>query len=363
MENIQPTKVKIGLIGLGQRGTATLRRYACIPDAEIIALADLSADALRQGQALLEQGGQHNIALFQGESQWRLLCQNTQIDIVYICTDWGSHARMAVYAMQQGKHVALEVPAAMTVQECWQLVLTSRETGRYCTMLENCCYDTFHLGIMEMNRKGLFGEISHCEGAYIHDLRTDQGWMSYTVRDHLGNPYPTHGLGPVCQLMDIGSSDHLRSLVSMSAPGHINNTLIKTERGRTILLQFDERTPRPYNRLQTLCGTLGFAQKYPLPTLQFDGQPPITGAEAEAKIESHWSSEMRQLITEGRHLGVENLMNYVMDRRLVHALRHGIAPDITVCDAALWSCVTELSALSASAGSKPIEIPDFTKNP
>lgn len=353
--------IRIGLIGLGQRGMATLRRYAHVPEACIVALADLSADHLEEARQILADRGQREVALYQGESQWRLLCQDSQVDLVYVCTDWASHARMAIFAMLKGKDVALEVPAAMTVSECWDIVHTAEDTQRICTMLENCCYDTFHLGIMQMVRSGLFGEITHCEGAYIHDLRSDLGWVSYTVLDHMGNPYPTHGLGPVCQIMDINHTDRLVSLVSMSGLNKVNNTLLRTQRGRTILLQFDERTPRPYSRLQTLCGTSGYAQKYPLPMLQLDGQQALQGNEAERAIEAYHDVETRQLIAEGRRLGVENLMNYIMDRRLMGHLLRGEAPDISVYDAALWSCVTELTAQSAEQGGRPVDIPDFTR--
>lgn len=354
-------KLRIGLIGLGQRGLATLRRYAVIEDAEIVALADLSADSLERARHFLSMQGKTEVKLFQGESQWRQLCGEADVDLTYICTDWASHARMAVFAMQQGKDVALEVPAAMSVKECWHLVDTAEDTHRNCTMLENCCYDTFHLGIMEMKRKGMFGEICHCEGAYIHDLRQDHGWMSYTVSDHKGNPYPTHGLGPVCQLLDINHGDKLTSLVSLSAPNKINNTLIHTDLGKTILIQFDERTPRPYSRLQTLCGTKGYAQKYPLPTIQIDGQTTLTGSAAEAYVNNQHDAETQALLQTGKELGVENLMNYVMDRRLVDCLLNGRKPDISVYDAALWSSITELSALSASRGGALVEIPDFTR--
>ena len=341
---------------------ATLRRYAHIPDAKIVALADLSTSHLEDARQVLTYQGRHrDVTLYDGESQWRQICQSEEVDLVYICTDWASHARMAIYAMQQGKDVALEVPAAMSVRECWDLVDTTEQTGQRCTMLENCCYDTFHLGIMQMVRQGRFGEVTHCEGAYIHDLRSDLGWVSYTVLDHMGNPYPTHGLGPACQILDINHSDRLVSLVSMSGLNKVNNTLIRTARGKTILLQFDERTPRPYSRIQTLCGTQGYAQKYPLPTLQLDGSPLLQGRDAETAIEAYHDRETRQLIDEGRRLGVENLMNYIMDRHLISNLRHEQAPDISVYDAALWSCVTELTALSAEQGGKLIEIPDFTR--
>lgn len=350
--------VRIGLIGLGHRGMATLQRYRHIEGARIVALSDLSEQALAQARSL---PGNAEAALYQGESRWRGVCENEDIDLVYICTDWASHTRMAVYAMQQGKDVALEVPAAMSVEECWQLVETAEQTRRRCMMLENCCYDTFHLGIMGMLRKGLFGEVSHCEGAYIHDLRTDRGWVSYTVSDHGGNPYPTHGLGPICQILGINRGDRLTSLTSISGCNHVNNTLIQTERGKSILLQFDERTPRPYNRLQTLCGTTGFAQKYPRPTIQLDGHSPIFDTEAERFVESHHDEATRRLVAEGKRLGVPNIMNYIMDRRLIDALRADRPLDMTVYDAALWSCITELSARSATQGGKPMDIPDFTR--
>jgi len=352
--------VRIGIIGLGQRGMATLRRYEVIGEAQVVALADLSATRLDEARRTLEQQGRPAATLYEGEGKWKDLCQDRNVDLVCVCTDWASHARIGIYAMQQGKNVALEVPAATTVSECRQLVDTAKATGRYCTMLENCCYDTFHLGLMQMVQQGLFGEITHCEGAYIHDLRTDLGWVSYTVFEHMGNPYPTHGLGPACQLLDINRSDRLVSLVSMSALNKINNTLLRTRRGRTILLQFDERTPRPYSRIQTLCATQGYAQKYPLPTLQLDGQQPLQGKEAQAAVEAYHDAETRQLIAEGRRLGVGNLMNYIMDRRLVSRLTNGLAPDISVYDAAVWSCVAELTARSAERGGALMEIPDFT---
>lgn len=355
-------KVKIGIIGLGQRGMATVERYAAIHEAEIIAVSDLIEENTERARQKLFRQGHTNVSIHYGEHSWRALCQHPEIQLVLICTDWSSHTRMAVNAMQQGKDVAIEVPAATSVEECWQLVHTALETGRRCTMLENCCYDTFHLGIMQMKAQGLFGEINYCEGAYIHDLRSDQGWMSYTVSDHKGNPYPTHGLGPACQLLDINHTDRLVSLVSMSATNKINNTLIQTALGRSILLQFDERTPRPYSRMQTLCATKAYVQKYPLPTLQFDGEPLLTGTEAELRVESYHDALTRQLIEEGRRMKVTNLMNYIMDRRLITAVLQGKPFDISVYDAALWSSVTELSALSVQLGNKPVAIPDFTQS-
>jgi len=364
-------QVRIGLIGLGDRGIATLQRYMVISGAEIVAISDLQNSNLDLALSMLAEHNCMTPLTFHGEKRWMQICESDQVDLVYICTDWHSHADMAMYAMHCGKHVALEVPAAMSVRECWQLVHTAEETQRHCIMLENCCYDTFHLGVMGMKKLGVFGEITHCEGAYIHDLRdhktkTKNGhgahkeWMQQTTSQHGGNPYPTHGLGPMCQLLDINRGDRLLKITSMTALNHLNNSLISTASGRTILLQFDETTPRPYSRIQTLCGTKGFVQKYPTATLQIEGKGKFHGDEAIKEVESYQDSDMKRIIAEGGRLNVPNVMNYTMDRRLIDALIDGQPLDMDVYDAALWSCITELSARSAQIGGLPIDIPDFT---
>ena len=219
--------VRIGLIGLGNRGLLTLERYMLIEHVEIKALCEIRPGNLAKGQALLTKGGHPAATGYAGENGWQQMCCNPDIDLIIICTDWLTHTPMATYAMEQGKHVAIEVPAAMTVAECWQLVDTAERTRRHCIMLENCCYDAFALTTQNMARQGLFGEIMHVEGAYIHDLRSmyfsdeNQGgfhnhWNKAYCMEHTGNPYPTHGLGPVCQILNIHRGDRLNYLVSMS---------------------------------------------------------------------------------------------------------------------------------------------------
>lgn len=358
-------RLRIGIVGLGYRGTSTLQRYMMLEEVDIVAIADLSEDALaRATEMMREAPRKHEAKVYGGTDGWQRLCRQADIDLVVVCTDWASHAEIALCAMESGRHVAIEVPAATTVADCNRLIQASRRTGRHCTMLENCCYDTFHLGTMEMVRKGLFGELTHLEGAYIHDLRESfangGNWMARFTLNHAGNPYPTHGIGPVCQLLEAGKADdRLVSLVSMTAPNNVSNTLLRTASGRTVLLQFDERTPRPYSRLQTVCGTKGFAQKYPLMTVQTDECGLLTGSEAEAFVHSFWNEETRQYIQKGTQLGIKNMMNYLMDCRLVSLLLRGERPDITVEDAALWSGIAELTARSASQGGQPVEIPDF----
>lgn len=364
--------VRIGLIGLGNRGLATLKRYMVVKGARITVISDLRQPNLQQAISIMKEHGQEPPQTFCGDERWKHVCESDNVDLVYICTDWWSHAEMAVYAMQRGKHVALEVPAAMSVRECWQLVNCAEETQRHCVMLENCCYDTFHLGTMGLVRKGMLGTITHCEGAYIHDLRDhhpDSGqvttyhknWMRQATGEHHGNPYPTHGLGPACQILGIHRGDRMKYLVSSTGLNKINNTLITTELGRTILIQFDETTPRPYSRLQTVCGTRGFVQKYPRPTMMLNGQQPHYDQDAEAVIDRYCDAEMKKIIQDGYRLGVPNVMNYTMDCRLINALNQGLPLDMDVYDAAEWSCITELSELSATNGSMPVQIPDFTR--
>lgn len=339
--------VNISLIGLGQRGQATLERLKHIPIANVSVVCDIDTD-------------------------WRDAATHPDVDLVWICTPWEWHMRMAVTAMRAGKDVALEVPAAMNVADCEALVNVAKETGRHCVMLENCCYDTWHLGAREMVRQGLLGRIKHLEGAYAHTV--PEGWMRAHGRRQGGNPYPTHALGPMCQLLPEG--DSLDYLVSLSSPipgDHTNTSLIRSISGVSLLLHYDISTPRPYNRMQTVCGTLGFLQKYPLPTVQLDrkeGPLVLTGDAASEYVESFIPEAFRKMIDEGKKLCVPNVMNYMMDRRLLEAIelscmqrKYGLTNevrlDMDVYDAALWSSVIELTELSAQQGSTPIMFPRF----
>lgn len=365
--------IQAAIIGFGQRGKATFERLQYIKNVEVTMLCDTNVQAF---DALAP--AQKRDVLF--TSDYHQVTEAPSLILIYICTPWDMHVNIAVEAMNHGKHVAIEVPAAMTVKECEQLVCVSRQTGRHCVMLENCCYDTWHLGVREMVRRGLFGRITHLEGAYIHPV--EKHWMQQQRMEHAGNPYPTHGLGPMCQLLD--EDDRLEVLMSMSSQTpeacyRINNTLLQTRKGVSMLLQYDTSTPRPYSRLQTVCGTEGFAQKYPLPTVHihapsgnvasdvpYSGAAVITadvalcGEEAMSLVESFIPPQFRQLIEEGNRLGVSNIMNYMMDRRLIDGLQSGHPRlDMEVHEAALWSSITELTEQSVRQGGKKIPIPMF----
>lgn len=362
--------VRIGLVGLGRRGMKTLSRYAAIKDAAICRVADVLPERAEEAQRVLAATGRPLAAVSTGTEAWREVCAAEDTDVVYICTDWASHCRIAVEAMRHGKHAVVEVPAATSVDECRLLVRTAEETQRHCFMTENCCYDIFHLETLEMARRGLLGTLTHLEGGYIHRLDEEKDtWMAKACATHGGNPYPTHGLGPMAQLLGLHRSDRMETLVSLTSrpqaedgadgAARCSNTLIRTRRGATILLQLDVTTPRPYSRLQTVCGTRGFVQKYPVPCVQTLDTPAATGEEAMRQMSAYACGAAADAWREGNERGQQNAMNYAMDARLIHCLKNGLPLDIDVYDAAEWSCVAELSRISAEAGGKPVAVPYF----
>ena len=334
---------------------------------------------------------------YAGEEAWKQICRREDIDLVYVCTDWLSHVPVALYAMEHGRHVAVEVPAAMNLGDIWSLVDTSERTRRHCMMLENCVYDAFELTALQMAQDGLFGRLIHAEGAYFHNL--DAVWTDWRLalnRDLRGDIYPTHGIGPVCQALGIHRGDRMKTLVSMdtapvNGPRHMEarsgepcpefrngdqtSTLIRTEMGRTILIEHNVMTPRPYSRMYQLVGTDGYAAKYPAGEVcirkeapgkadfrNLQGETVYAGEALDALMAQHrnvlLTPELEGLAKADRRHGG---MDFIMDYRLVYCLRHGLPLDMDVYDLAEWCCLGELSRLSVENGSTPVEIPDFTR--
>lgn len=362
-------RVRVAIVGLGRRGTATLRRFLILEGVEIVALCDVSSEALGEATAIVSGAGRARPTLY---SDWGSVAAARPADLVVIATDWASHCEIACAMMASGMHVAVEVPAALTVADCRRLVNVSRQAGRHCFMMENCCYDPFTLRTIEMARRGVFGTILHCQGAYIHYLRSlyddSSGWYGRSAASNGANPYPTHGLGPICMILGVGRSggDTLRSLVSVSTavegqgPAPVNTTLILTGFGRTILLHHDVTTPQPYSRIQGVSGTAATIEKYPVERfMDSTMSSPLTGEALGRLMELYRSPIEDAYEADARRLGVDNLMNYYMDRRLIDCLRTGSPLDITVEDAALWSSVAELTARSARLGGQPVAFPDY----
>jgi predicted dehydrogenase len=388
-------KVRVGFIGLGMRGPGAVARISHIEGVEIAALCDKYSDRVDTTQKILTERGLPKAKSYSGsEEAWKKLCEDPDIDLVYICTPWDTHTPMAVYAMENDKHVGVEVPAAKTIDECWQLVETSERTKKHCMMLENCCYDFFELLTLNMARNGFFGEIVHGEGAYIHDLRflnfdkdgyADMWRLKENTRN--GNLYPTHGLGPICQIMDINRGDKMEYLTSMSSNdfqmqkianelaledpffepfagkdyrGNMNTTTIKTHLGRTIMIQHDVTSPRPYSRIHLLSGTKGMARKWPYPPKIARGHQWLKEKEIE-ELENNYTPEIVKVVGEmAKEIGGHGGMDFMMDWRLIDCLRNGLPLDQDVYDAALWSAIAPLSEWSVANRSNSIDVPDFT---
>jgi hypothetical protein len=390
-------KVRVGIIGLGMRGPGAVERMCFIEGVEIKALCDKIPQRAEAANGILAKAGLPKAQTYSGEEGWKALCERKDLDLVYICTPWHLHTPMAVYAMKNGKHAATEVPAAITLEQCWELVETSEKTKRHCMMLENCCYDFFELLTLNMARNGVFGELLHAEGAYIHDLSHDylfnkkgyaDMWRLKANEGKFGSLYPTHGLGPVAQCMNINRGDVMDYLVSMTtddftlAPlatemaakdeffkpftgksyrGNMNNTTIRTKKGKTILIQHDVSSPRPYSRMHLLSGTKGAASKWPTPQRIALGHSWLKPEEMKALEEKYTPAIVRHIGDIAKNVGGHGGMDFIMDWRLIDCLRNGLPLDQNVYDAAAWSSIVPLSDASARARSRSIDIPDFTR--
>lgn len=389
--------VRIAFIGLGMRGEGAVYRYTFLEGVKVVALCDVIPDKVTKANEILRERGLPEADVYTGEDDWKRVCERDDIDLVYVCTQWDLHTPIAVYAMEQGKHVALEVPAALTIEECWQLVNTAERTRKHCIQLENCNYDFFEMATLNMAQKGLFGEIVHAEGAYIHDLRflnfndSTGYWNMWRLKhnqEENGNLYPTHGLGPVAHILNIHRGDRMEYIVSVSSNqfgmtayakekfgddsdyakreylnGDMNTSIIKTVNGKTMMLQHDVTSPRPYSRIHMVSGTKGFAQKYPRKgiSLEPDGHSYISESALDSLLSEYEHPIVKEVGMKAKEVGGHGGMDFIMDYRLIHCLRNGLPLDMDVYDAAEWSSIIELSRISVANSGKPVKVPDFTR--
>jgi len=366
-------KVRIGLVGIGARGTTLLRVLLGLDGVEIKAVCDIVPERVAKAQDLVAAAKQPKPTGYsRGETDFRRLCETEELDLVVNATrPWKWHVPISVAAMTAGKHAATEVPAAETVDECWQLVETAEKTQKYCVILENCWYFREVMLVQNMLQKELFGELRHCEAGYQHyggRARLAAALRASADKVHTANSYPTHPIGPIAQWMDINRGNRFDYLVSMSAEGNqgnrsadINTSLIRTVRGQTITLYYDITLPRPYDLIFRVQGTRGICMATS-DRIYIEGRSPKRDAwesmEAYYKEFEHplWRSSGKEALSHGGHAGGD----WMELHRLIKALRTGTPPDMDVYDAATWSCITELSEKSVAKRSSPMDFPDFT---
>ncbi len=386
--------VRVGIIGVGARGSGMLGEWLAVEGVQVTALCDIDQAPVTKAVTRVEKAGQKTPATYtKNERDFENLCKRDDVDFIYIATPWDWHVPMAVAAMKSGKHCGLEVPAAMTVDECWALVNTSEQTRRHCLIMENCCYGASELMLLNMTKAGMLGDLLHGECAYNHDLRfiINEGrseglWRRAPHTKRNGNLYPTHGFGPVSNYLGINRGDRLDYMVSMSSPalgldeyraktvpkdspkwqekyicGDVNTSLVRTAQGRTIMLQHNITTPRPYDRINLIQGTKGIFRDYP-ERIYVDGQPGGERFTSLEKYKAEFEHTLWKTVGElARKNGGHGGMDYILLYRLVECMRQGLAPDMDVYDAAAWSVPGPLSDQSVAQGSAPVKFPDFTR--
>lgn len=403
--------VRVGFVGLGMRGKGSVNRFTKIPGTEIVALCDYEKERAEYCQKYLRRECMPEADIFYGAEGYKALCERDDIDLVYIATDWKHHFVVAEYAMLHGKNVAIEVPAAMNLEQCWRLIDLSEKMRKHCIMLENCCYDWFEMNTLNMAQQGVFGEIIRVQGAYIHDLdvfwdeywnngNDDKlGWRLRYNKENRGDIYATHGLGPVAQVLNIHRGDRMTSLIAMDTEsfhgkelventtgkkcndfrnGDHTTTLIRTAKGKVIEIQHNVMTPQPYNRLYQLTGTKGFANKYPVegyfinpekksengldPTVDDIYEHEFLSKDEMKEMESKYKHPVLEKYGEmAKEVGGHGGMDFIMDSRMVYCLQNGLPLDMDVYDLAEWCALAELGAISMDNGYISVPFPDFTR--
>ena len=401
-------KIRVGFVGIGGRGTGAVHRVSMIPGVQVVALCDkLQARVDENLKWLKEQkyAGVDGIRTYVGDEAYKDLCDFGECDVVYCATPWALHQPVGLRALCGGKIALIEVTSALTVDQCWELVEASEKFQVPCMQLENCVYGEIELLELNLARLGMFGEINHAEGAYIHDLReiipssgkynSEAAWRYQENMVHKGDRYPTHGLVPLCQTMGINRGDRLDYLVSLDSGayntnyenfkreflgdddprkkdppaemGEMTTTLIKTVKGKSIMVQHDVSSPRPYNRLAFISGTKGAMGDYPFRCAFeekcFDRKAHAWFDEkAATEIRTKYMHPLWRDVSEmAKKVGGHGGMDFIMDLRWAWCLQNGEPLDMDVYDLAATSCLCELTETSIRSGSKPQSIPDFTR--
>jgi hypothetical protein len=385
--------VRIGFVGIGGQGGGHVRNLLRIPNCRITAVCDIRQERTEwAAKQIAEAGHPAPTAYTRGPRDFERLCETEDLDLVFNATPWEWHAPIMLAAMKNGKHTATEVPAVMTLEDCWAIVEAAETHQRHCVMMENCNYDRMEMMVFNMVRQGALGEILHAGGGYLHDLReikfADSGeglWRRAWSMKLDGNLYPTHGLGPVANCLDINRGDRFDYLVSMSGPsrglqawaaehepsdspkrkeryvlGDVNASLIRTARGRTIYVEHCTNLPRPYSRINLVQGSKGIFQGYPN-RVYIEGRGREHQWEDASTVLGDFEHPLwRELAEQAKGAG-HGGMDYIEDYRLIKCLHEGKPTDMDVYDAAALSAVVELSVRSVKRRSEAVDVPDFTR--
>ncbi|WP_242205136.1 Gfo/Idh/MocA family protein [Aestuariivivens insulae] len=400
--------VRCAFIGVGARGSGHARQIATIEGTEVVAISDLYEDLAKKSAEkckTIGAGQRHkDIKTYHGGAdEWKKMLNEVKPDMVVIATPWSLHAPMAIAAMEAGAHAFVEVPIAVSIKEMWDIVKTSEKTQKHCMMMENVNYGRDELLYLNMCRQGVIGELLHGEAAYIHELRgqmheVERGtgsWRTYEYAKRDGNLYPTHGLGPVAQYMNLArGEDNFERINSFSSPGKgrnlyakkhfdkdhkwnqldfkggdINTSIIKTTLGRTIMVQWDETSPRPYSRHNLIQGTNGTLAGFPTRIALEGGVEGATknhhswaqGEDLAAIYEKYEHPLYKRLGEVSKKMGGHGGMDFMMLYRIVECLRKGQPLDQNVYEGCFWSAVGPLSEASVKAHGDSQKFPDFTR--
>ncbi len=390
-----PEPVRVGMVGVGQRGTGLLRALLQLPGVEVPAVCDIIEAHAARAQDMVETArGTRPDAYITGERDYENLVVRSDLDAVITATPMDLHTPVMLAAMRAGKYGGTEVPAAMTLDECWELVKTSEETGIPCMMLENVCYFQNVLSLLRMVREGVFGELLHAQAGYQHDVRFlladrdgNPTWRTDLYQHLDGNLYPTHPIGPVAQWMNINRGDRFTALSSVSTrpvgvrqhmiekfgpehplaqreylKGDINTSLLQTANGLTVTLYYDVCTPRPYDLILRLQGTQGLYMGS-MDKIYIHGTSPQheTYEDFAPYLERYPHPLWTELAEEAARHGGHGGSDYITVYEFIKAVRNRTQPPQDVYDAAAWSAIVPLSIDSVARGGALVEFPDFTE--
>ena len=384
--------VRIGVIGTGNRGTGHVNTLLSIEGVEIVAVCDLEESKAENAANNCVNAGRKRPEIYSRDKYaFKKVLDREKLDAVIIATYWDSHTEIALHAMNNGIYPGIEVPAALTVDDTWQLVETSQKTGIPCMMLENWSFRQDNLALLNMKRLGMFGDIVHCHCAHSHDCidhwffdseTGEQRWPAEYLLKYNRDQYPTHSVGPIISWMDINRGDIFTEIFSTATAskgintyfkrkfgedhpnaklnyrqGDIVTSLLKTKMGKTLVINYDMQLPRPYSNRWLLEGTKGVYDEEKGSIYMIDKSPEYHIWEPWKPYEEKYNHKWWQAdLSSQSHGGTD----YIMMNQFIEAVKVKGPTPIDVYDSAVMTAIVEISGISI-AKNAPVPFPDFTK--